>query len=113
MFVTLSESGADGLVPMRSMNNDFYVHDESAHALIGKRRGKVFRLGATVTVKLKECDGLTGSTVFELTESTLQSGADIPGMELKPSAHGRGDKRGRGKPHKKHGGYNKKKKPRR
>jgi len=113
MFVTLSESGADGLVPMRSMNNDFYVHDEKAHALIGKRKGKVFRLGATVTVKLKECDGLTGSTVFELTENTLRSGADIPGMELKPSAHGggRNDKRGRGKPFKKKSGY--KKKPKR
>ncbi|MAE52408.1 MAG: ribonuclease R [Micavibrio sp.] len=81
LFVTLHESGADGLVPMKSLSNDFYVHDEHAHALIGRRKKIVFRLGGEVTVKLKEADGLTGSTVLELSEDSLRNGADIPGME--------------------------------
>jgi ribonuclease R len=116
LFVSLDESGADGIVPMRSMKDDFYVHDEQSHALIGKRRGKVYRLGAAVTVRLKEADGLTGSCVLELTGESLK-GADIPGVQFKTNPMlGTGGprddrgKRGGGKPFKgkkggpKHGG---------
>ncbi len=82
LFVTLDESNADGLVPMRSMEGDFYVHDEEQHALIGRRKGYVYRLGAPVTVRLKEADGLTGSTVLELAGDSTR-GAEIPGMVFK------------------------------
>ncbi len=91
LFVTLDESGADGLVPMKSMNDDFYVHDEHAHALVGRRKGKIYRLGAGVHVRLKEADGLTGSTLLELTGPSLK-GADIPGM-ARPKAHHSGGER--------------------
>lgn len=80
LFVTLSESGADGLIPMKSLDDDYYVHDEDAHALIGRRKKKVFRLGAKVSVLLKEADGMTGSTVLELTQACKDKGADIPGF---------------------------------
>ena len=82
LFVSLNETGADGIVPMRSLKNDFYNHDEDQHALIGQRSGIIFRLGASVTVKLKEADGLTGSTVFEMTGKSV-NGADIPGLVFK------------------------------
>ncbi len=88
LFVTLKESGADGIVPMRSLKNDFYVHDEDQHALIGKRTRTIFRLGASVTVKLKEADGLTGSTVLEMAGDSL-NGADIPGLVFKTKRSGR------------------------
>ena len=78
LFVALDESGADGLVPMKSLSDDFYVHDEQAHALVGRRHKRVFRLGAPVRVTIKEADGLTGSSVFNLVDSS--KGADIPGM---------------------------------
>ena len=103
LFVSLDESGADGLVPMSTLPNDFYIHDEKAHALVGRRSGRVFRLGAQVNVYLTEADGLTGSTVLEL--AGHDNGADIPGMELpKRDYHGsfRGDSRdgqNRGKRH--------------
>lgn len=110
LFVTLHESGADGLVPMKSLDDDFYVHDEEAHALVGRRRCKVFRLGGEVTVILKEADGLTGSTVLNLTRHSLKNGADIPGMSKPRSAGGGGSSKGQ-KPYKgstdKNGGYKK------
>jgi ribonuclease R len=81
LFVELEESGADGLVPIRSLPQDYYIHDERSHALIGRRSGIVFRMGAPVTVRLMEADGLTGSTLLNLIGH--DHGADIPGMELK------------------------------
>lgn len=99
LFVTLTENGADGIVPMRSLKNDFYVHDEDQHALVGKRSGIVFRMGAEVTVKLKEADGLTGSTVLEMAGKSI-NGADIQGLVFKGKAGGgHGGNSGRGKPH--------------
>jgi ribonuclease R len=87
LFVTLDESGADGLVPMKSIGDDFYIHDEEQHCLVGRRKGKVYRLGAAVTVKLTEADGLSGSTVLALTGESL-NGADIPGLRFKSKRHG-------------------------
>lgn len=68
LFVELSETGADGLIPMNSLGDDFYTHDETHHCLIGRRTGRVLRLGARCTVKLLAADALQGSTVFELTK---------------------------------------------
>jgi ribonuclease R len=80
MFVTLDENGADGLIPMRSLPDDYYIHDEKQHALIGRKHKRVYRLGAKVQIRLKEADGLTGSSVFELAND---ASADIEGVKFK------------------------------
>lgn len=78
LFVRLDENGADGLVPIRSLPDDYYVHDETQRALIGRRTRRVFRLCAPVRVRVKEADRLTGSTILELVNA--KAGADIPGF---------------------------------
>lgn len=96
LFVRLDENGADGLVPIRSLPDDYYIHDEKAHALIGKRRGRIFRLCAPVRVAIREADRLTGSCILQLVDA--EKGADIPGYvgpeemfrpTQKPNASGR------------------------
>ena len=81
LFVELAETGADGFIPRRFLPDDYYVHDPQRHVLVGAREGRKFRLGAEVTVKLKEANGATGSTILELTGRSLE-GADIPGIEF-------------------------------
>lgn len=66
LFIELSETGADGLVPMNLLPDDRYDHDEKHHCLIGQRWGRVFRLGARCKVELLEADPLSGSTTFKL-----------------------------------------------
>ena len=91
LFVTLDENGADGLIPMRSLPDDFYVHEEQQHALIGRRHGRIYRLGAAVTVRLIEADRFTGSSVFELTSD---KSADIPGAKFTQPKRGPRRKQG-------------------
>jgi ribonuclease R len=69
LFVTLSETGADGLVPMRSLPGDYYEHDEAHHRLIGRRTRRSFTLGDPVTVRLAEANSVTGSLLFTMTEA--------------------------------------------
>ena len=82
LFVTLDENGADGLVPIRTLPSDYYVHDEKQHALIGQRSKRIYRLGANVRVRIVEADGFTGSSLFEMEGS---GGADLQGLKFKPS----------------------------
>ena len=68
LFVTLAETGADGLVPMRSLPGDFYRHDEAHHRLVGQRTRRTFTMGDAVTVRLAEANTVTGSLLFALDE---------------------------------------------
>lgn len=81
LFVKLTATGADGLVPIRSLPSDYYIHDEAHHALVGRRTGRTFRLGAPVLVRIVEADPLTGSTVFELVGA--DGGAEVDGYTSK------------------------------
>jgi len=76
LFITLEESGADGLVPMRSLPGDYYDHDEAHHRLVGRRSGCSFTLGDKVTVRLGEADTTTGSLLFSL---IADEGREAPG----------------------------------
>jgi ribonuclease R len=67
LFVKLEDTGADGLIPMRSLGAERFRHDERAHALIGERSGTAYRLGQRVAVTLVEAAPLTGGLRFELT----------------------------------------------
>jgi len=78
LFVKLDESGADGLVPISTLPDDYYDYDEAQHALIGRRWNRVFRLGAKVRVRVTEADPLTGSTVFALIDAG--QGAEPEGL---------------------------------
>ncbi len=69
LFVTLEESGGDGLVPMRSLPDDYYVHDEKRHRLVGRHAGLEYRLGQIVDVRLVEANPVTGGLILELAES--------------------------------------------
>jgi ribonuclease R len=52
LFVVLDEYHVDGLVPIRSMSDDYYVFEPDAHRWVGSNHGRVFRLADPVEVRL-------------------------------------------------------------
>ena len=66
LFVRLSETGADGFVPISSLESDFYHHIEESHALLGARSNAAYRLGDTVEVRLVEAIPSAGALRFEM-----------------------------------------------
>ena len=68
LFVRLAETGAEGLLPIRSLGSEFFKHDEHKHALIGERSNRAFKLGDIVPVKLVEAAPLTGGLRFDLAD---------------------------------------------
>jgi ribonuclease R len=69
LFVTLPESGADGLIPMSKLPPDYYERDAVHHRLVGQRSGRVLALGDAVTVTLVEADAVGGRLLFRLDEA--------------------------------------------
>ncbi|WP_193370878.1 ribonuclease R [Pelagibius marinus] len=69
LFVTLDDSGADGLIPISTLPNDFYRHIEARHSLEGERWGRVYRLGDRLRVRLLEAEPMTGGLILALDET--------------------------------------------
>src|SRR6202012_4131404 len=68
LFVRLAESGAEGLIPIRSLGTDFFQHDEKRQALIGQRTRTTYGMGDELKVELMEAAPLTGGLRFALVD---------------------------------------------
>jgi ribonuclease R len=66
LFVKLSDTGADGLIPIRTLGSEYFNYDETRHALVGSRSGAMHRLGDVVDVRLVEAAPVAGALRFEL-----------------------------------------------
>jgi ribonuclease R len=66
LFVKLDDTGADGLIPARTLGSDYFRYEEKHHALVGERTGETHRLGDRVEVKLVEAVPAAGALRFEL-----------------------------------------------
>jgi ribonuclease R len=66
LFVKLDDTGADGLIPARTLGSDYFRYEEKRRALVGERTGEVHRLGDRVEVKLVEAVPAAGALRFEL-----------------------------------------------
>jgi len=74
LFVKLEDTGADGLVPIRTIGAEYFNYDETRHALVGSRSGAMHRLGDVVDVRLVEAAPVAGALRFEL----LSEGESVP-----------------------------------
>ncbi len=68
VFVKLDETGADGLLPMRTLGNEYFHYDRDSQTLMGADSGMVISIGQRVTVRLTEAVPVTGGIALELLE---------------------------------------------
>jgi ribonuclease R len=92
LFVTLHGTGANGLIPLSSLPDDYWMHDETTQSLHGRRTRQSFRLAQEVTVRLREASPITGGLVFDLIDLSE------PGLNAAPKGPHRAAPRGGGKP---------------
>ena len=66
LFIKLDETGADGLVPIRSVGREYFHFDAEKQALIGADTGVVIGIGQRVVVRLAEAIATTGGLTLDL-----------------------------------------------
>ena len=79
LFVTLLETGAQALIPMRTIGDERYFLDEQHQRIIGERSSLVLRLGDPITVRLVEATAASGGLLANLVEGgTVDHKAKAP-----------------------------------
>lgn len=86
VFVKMDETGADGLIPIRSLGREYFHYDQETQTLMGSDTGLRIGIGQRVTVRLAEATPVTGGVMLEL--------LDIEGTAL-PKGPGPSGRRGR------------------
>ncbi|SMX29609.1 Ribonuclease R [Pelagimonas phthalicica] len=89
VFVKLDETGADGLVPISTLGNEYFHFDREAGTLMGGDTGRIIALGMRAKVKLIEAAPVTGGIAFEMLE--------LEGKEVERGSGGRMHGFGRGR----------------
>ena len=56
IYVEIIETKCEGMIRMADMTDDFYEFDEKNYRIIGKKTGKIFRLGDRINVRIKKTD---------------------------------------------------------
>ena len=65
-FVDVTGLSMSGLVPLSTVEDDFYQFDESRSQLVGRRHRRVIRLGDRVTVQIAKVDSFKKQVDFKL-----------------------------------------------
>lgn len=64
LFVRLDETCAEGLLPTRSLGDEWFAYDEGTMCLTGESSGKTWRLGQRVAVTIAGCKPERGQIDF-------------------------------------------------
>lgn len=86
-FIKLDETGADGLIPIRSLGREYFHFDREAGTLMGSDTGFIIGIGQRVTVRLAQATPVTGG--LELTLLSVE-GSTVP---QSPNPAGRSPRR--------------------
>ncbi|HEV2328159.1 MAG TPA: ribonuclease R [Verrucomicrobiae bacterium] len=82
-FVDVSGLAMSGLVPLSTMDDDFYIYDEIRNHLIGRRTRRIIRLGDKVEVQVAKVDTFKKQVDFFLASKSKE----MPKAKVGPS-HG-------------------------
>ena len=80
-FVDVRGLGMSGLVPLSTIEDDFYVFDAARGHLIGRRTRRVIKLGDQVAVQVCKVDSFKKQVDFQLVPS-------VPARLARPPVHG-------------------------
>jgi ribonuclease R len=89
-FVDVPELNMSGLVPLSSMEDDFYLFDPARNHLIGRCRRRIIRLGDKVEVQIANVNTFKKQVDFRLTRTSRERPAAARGGRLDPRKSGDG-----------------------
>jgi ribonuclease R len=79
LFVTVADNGANGIVPIGTLPDDYWMHDEREQTLTGRRTRVTFRLAQPVDVLLVEANPVTGGLLFHILQGDPARSGTKPG----------------------------------
>jgi ribonuclease R len=78
-FVDVPGLAMSGLVPLSTVEDDFFVFDEARNHLVGRRTRRIIRLGDHVTVQVAKVDTFKKQVDFRLAQTAQTTRGAMPG----------------------------------
>jgi ribonuclease R len=76
-FVRLTSLGAEGMVRLSSVDDDYYHYDEKQYRIIGRHTGRIFRMGDPVKVAVASVN----TELNEINLTLAETGREKKGLE--------------------------------
>ncbi len=76
IYVELEGNKCEGMISMRNMDDDFYYLDEDSYKVVGQHKGKEFRLGDPIEIKVHSVDLQKKQMDFTLADKDGGTGKD-------------------------------------
>ena len=78
LYVELKDNKCEGMLKLSALKDDIYDLDERNYRIVGRRSGKIYRLGDTMRVKISKTDILKRSVDLEPAESAERNSERRP-----------------------------------
>ncbi len=96
IYAEIEGNKCEGMIPIGTLKGDYYMLDEDNYQVIGRRFGHCYKLGDSVTIRVKGVDMLKKLIDFELVEE----GSVRSDMEYLPDVNPRSKRQERYERHK-------------
>lgn len=73
IYAEIEGNKCEGMIPIGSLQGDYYMLDEDNYQVIGRRYGKCYKLGDPVTIRVKGVDMMKKLIDFELVDLTYEA----------------------------------------
>ena len=67
-YAEIEGNKCEGMIPIGSLRDDYYMLDEDNYQIIGRRTGKAYKLGMPVTIRVRGVDMMKKLIDFDLVE---------------------------------------------
>jgi len=69
IYAEIEGNKCEGMIPIGSLKDDYYMLDEDNYQVIGRRHGRCYKLGFPVNIRVKKVDLLKKQIDFELVDA--------------------------------------------
>ena len=94
MYVEIEPTKIEGMIALRDVRSDFFEFDEDHYRIVGKRTGKIYRLGDAVKIRVKATNLEQRILDYELVDGTSAPGSDSDSDSNPDSGFGSGSRSG-------------------
>ncbi|MEG2945560.1 MAG: RNB domain-containing ribonuclease, partial [Bacteroidales bacterium] len=87
LYVEINENKCEGMVPIRDLDDDYYVFDDKNYCLLGKRNGGIYRLGDPIKIQVARTNMERKIIDFALVKEDKDGNLIMPTIKPRPTAH--------------------------
>ena len=99
IYAEIEGNKCEGMIPIGSLKDDYYMLDEDNYQVIGRRHGRCYKLGYPVHIRVRRVDLLKKQIDFDLVEEDDRvPAAGKQAAQVSPSAKSKNQRSRKGAP---------------